>query len=297
MAFDPPLSDSKRRAADRRHPGEVSKVLAVVHGAPATYIGVGWNTPINAGFVLRPAGDGAAVHGVLGPGPRGPGRATRPWPRGERAPARGDGHDDRRPRLGGRPILAGHVALGAAARGSATARSRRWPSPRAAWRSPAPTSRPRAPAGSRARSAAASPRRRTCTGSSPPGELVRTRRVQDLRRRSLPGPLAADVRAHARPELVALARREREQPLDPRCQPARRRRRPARTRTAPAGRPPPRARRPPRPDPSGARRAGAHRRRRPRPPPCRTPRRGSRAPPARPWRRGPRARTDGRAGR
>lgn len=57
IVFDPPLADAKRRAADRRHPGRVSKVLAIVHDAPLTYIGAGWNTPINAGFVLRPAGD------------------------------------------------------------------------------------------------------------------------------------------------------------------------------------------------------------------------------------------------
>jgi hypothetical protein len=35
----------------------VSKVIAIVRGSPRTYIGAGWNTPINAGFVLRPAGD------------------------------------------------------------------------------------------------------------------------------------------------------------------------------------------------------------------------------------------------
>ena len=57
IAFDPPLAEAKRRAADRRQPGEVSKVIAIVDGAPDTYIGLGWNTPINAGFVLRPAGD------------------------------------------------------------------------------------------------------------------------------------------------------------------------------------------------------------------------------------------------
>jgi monoamine oxidase len=63
VVFDPPLSDGKRRAADERHPGEVSKVLAAVHGAPATYFGLGWNTPINAGFLLRPAGDGGLFMG------------------------------------------------------------------------------------------------------------------------------------------------------------------------------------------------------------------------------------------
>jgi monoamine oxidase len=57
VEFDPPLHEAKRRAADRRHPGHVSKVIAIVHGAPETYVGMGWRTPINAGFVLRPAGD------------------------------------------------------------------------------------------------------------------------------------------------------------------------------------------------------------------------------------------------
>jgi monoamine oxidase len=63
VEFDPKLSDAKRGAADRRHPGEVSKVVAVVHGAPETYFGLGWNTPINAGFLLRPAGDGGLFMG------------------------------------------------------------------------------------------------------------------------------------------------------------------------------------------------------------------------------------------
>jgi monoamine oxidase len=63
VEFDPPLADAKRRAAGRRHPGQVSKVLAIVHGAPQTYMGAGWNTPINAGFVLRPANDGRLFMG------------------------------------------------------------------------------------------------------------------------------------------------------------------------------------------------------------------------------------------
>jgi hypothetical protein len=63
IEFDPPLVEPKRRAAARRHPGRVSKVLAVVHDAPETYFGMGWNTPINAGFVLRPAGDGRLFMG------------------------------------------------------------------------------------------------------------------------------------------------------------------------------------------------------------------------------------------
>jgi hypothetical protein len=38
-------------------------VLAVVDGGPQTYIGAGWGTPINAAFVLRPAGDGRLFMG------------------------------------------------------------------------------------------------------------------------------------------------------------------------------------------------------------------------------------------
>ncbi len=63
VVFDPPLLDAKRRAADRRHPGRVSKVIAVVHGAPDSYFALGWDTPINAGFVLRPGGDGQLFMG------------------------------------------------------------------------------------------------------------------------------------------------------------------------------------------------------------------------------------------
>ncbi|MEA2550248.1 MAG: hypothetical protein QOE25_17, partial [Actinomycetota bacterium] len=44
VEFDPPLADPKRRAAASKQPGQVSKVLAIVHDSPATYIGAGWNT-------------------------------------------------------------------------------------------------------------------------------------------------------------------------------------------------------------------------------------------------------------
>lgn len=58
VTFDPPLAEPKRRAADRRQPGEVSKVLAFVRGAPESYIGAAWGSAINAGFVTKPAADG-----------------------------------------------------------------------------------------------------------------------------------------------------------------------------------------------------------------------------------------------
>jgi monoamine oxidase len=63
VAFDPPLDAAKRRVATERHVGEVSKVLAVVRNAPDTFLGTGWDTPINAGFVTRPAEDGRLFMG------------------------------------------------------------------------------------------------------------------------------------------------------------------------------------------------------------------------------------------
>ncbi|MFL5790509.1 MAG: flavin monoamine oxidase family protein [Actinomycetota bacterium] len=57
IRFDPPLAPPKRKAATERHPGEVSKVIAIVREAPAGYLGAGWRTPVNAGFVPQ-SGDG-----------------------------------------------------------------------------------------------------------------------------------------------------------------------------------------------------------------------------------------------
>src|SRR5262249_39288230 len=53
ITFDPPLAASKQKAATQRHPGQVSKVVAIVRDAPSGYLGAGWHTPINAGFVPR----------------------------------------------------------------------------------------------------------------------------------------------------------------------------------------------------------------------------------------------------
>ncbi len=63
VAFTPALAAPKRRVAAERHVGEVSKVLAVVRDAPETFLGTGWNTPINAGFVTKAAGDGRLFMG------------------------------------------------------------------------------------------------------------------------------------------------------------------------------------------------------------------------------------------
>jgi hypothetical protein len=38
-------------------------VIAIVRGAPDGYLGVGWGTPVNAGFISKPAGDGRLFMG------------------------------------------------------------------------------------------------------------------------------------------------------------------------------------------------------------------------------------------
>jgi monoamine oxidase len=58
VRFTPELSPAKRRVADEGHVGEMSKVLAVVANAPATFFGTGWDTPLNAAFVTKEAGEG-----------------------------------------------------------------------------------------------------------------------------------------------------------------------------------------------------------------------------------------------
>ncbi|MGZ4131553.1 MAG: flavin monoamine oxidase family protein [Actinomycetota bacterium] len=59
VEFDPPLAAPKLRAAGERHAGQVSKVLATARHAPDTFLGMGWDTPINAGFVTKRTPDGA----------------------------------------------------------------------------------------------------------------------------------------------------------------------------------------------------------------------------------------------
>jgi len=63
VTFHPPLAEPKQRAAAQRHPGSVSKVIAIVRDAPETYMGAAWDSPINAGFVTKPAGDGRLFMG------------------------------------------------------------------------------------------------------------------------------------------------------------------------------------------------------------------------------------------
>jgi len=63
VSFDPPLAAPKQRVGAQRQPGAVSKVLAVVDDAPSPYLGIGWDTPINAAFVTKPAPDGRLFMG------------------------------------------------------------------------------------------------------------------------------------------------------------------------------------------------------------------------------------------
>jgi monoamine oxidase len=58
VRFTPDLDAAKRRVADEGHVGQMSKVLAVVGNAPDTFLGTGWDTPLNAAFVTRAAGEG-----------------------------------------------------------------------------------------------------------------------------------------------------------------------------------------------------------------------------------------------
>ncbi len=63
VTFEPALSAPKKRVAAERHVGEVSKVLAVVRDAPSSYLGTGWDTPVNTGFVSKEAPDGRLFMG------------------------------------------------------------------------------------------------------------------------------------------------------------------------------------------------------------------------------------------
>lgn len=57
VTWEPGLAAPKARVAAERHAGEISKVIAVVEGGPSSFLGVGWETPVNAGFVTKAAGD------------------------------------------------------------------------------------------------------------------------------------------------------------------------------------------------------------------------------------------------
>jgi monoamine oxidase len=63
IEFEPALAPPKQRAAAQRHVGEVSKVIAIVRDAPSSYLGSGWDTPVSAGFISKPAADGQLFMG------------------------------------------------------------------------------------------------------------------------------------------------------------------------------------------------------------------------------------------
>jgi monoamine oxidase len=63
VAFDPPLADAKRRAAAQRHVGAVTKVLAVVEGVPARFVGTGWGLPLETITTTREVPGGQLLTG------------------------------------------------------------------------------------------------------------------------------------------------------------------------------------------------------------------------------------------
>lgn len=56
VTFEPALAAPKARVAGERHVGQISKVIAIVEDGPASFLGTGWHTPVNAGFITRDAG-------------------------------------------------------------------------------------------------------------------------------------------------------------------------------------------------------------------------------------------------
>jgi monoamine oxidase len=61
IAFDPPLTGARARAAAEGQPGHASKVLAIARGVPERFAAYGWGTPLQALVTLRPAGDDAQL--------------------------------------------------------------------------------------------------------------------------------------------------------------------------------------------------------------------------------------------
>ena len=61
--FEPPLADPKRRAAERRHAGAVTKVVAVAAGVPAGFIGTGWGIPLETVAAMYEVEDGVLLVG------------------------------------------------------------------------------------------------------------------------------------------------------------------------------------------------------------------------------------------
>jgi monoamine oxidase len=61
LAFDPPLSGAKARAASDGQPGHASKVIAVARDVPAGFAAFGWETPLQAMVSMRSVGDDAQL--------------------------------------------------------------------------------------------------------------------------------------------------------------------------------------------------------------------------------------------
>ncbi len=68
VAFSPGLDPTLARAADQRHAGRSTKVLAVTEGFGAATIGVGWGHPFQAAVGTRELPGGALVTGFDGMG-------------------------------------------------------------------------------------------------------------------------------------------------------------------------------------------------------------------------------------
>ena len=68
VAFSPGLDPALARAAEQRHAGRSTKVLAVAEGFGATTIGVAWGHPFQAAVGTREVTDGALVTGFDGVG-------------------------------------------------------------------------------------------------------------------------------------------------------------------------------------------------------------------------------------
>ena len=63
VTFDPPLADPKRRAAERRHAGAITKVVAVAAGVPPGFIGTGWGIPLETVAAMYEVADGVLLIG------------------------------------------------------------------------------------------------------------------------------------------------------------------------------------------------------------------------------------------
>jgi monoamine oxidase len=68
VAFEPALSDAKRRTAEQGHPGSATKILSIARRIPEAFTGVGWPATIQAMVSAREANGGRLVVGFSGVG-------------------------------------------------------------------------------------------------------------------------------------------------------------------------------------------------------------------------------------